>query len=63
MMPDPSVRNFKGGSWDLRKRERRERQTAIAFPDRRQLDRRTLTTPYESSDFDLTWVNRNRLDE
>lgn len=63
MMPDPSNRNFKGGSWDLRKRERRERQTVIGFPDRRQIDRRMSGLPFETSEIELTWVSRPRQDE
>ncbi len=35
-------RNFKGGSWDLRKEERRKAQVMIDFRDRRMADRRAL---------------------
>jgi hypothetical protein len=63
MMPEHATRNFKGGSWDLRKQERRASQAAIAFPDRRQVDRRAGTNYSESFDPDLTWVRRPRLDE
>lgn len=63
MMLESATRNYKGGSWDLRKRERRETQTAIAFPDRRQAERRASTTFSESTDAELTWVRRPRLDE
>ena len=38
-----SLRNFKGGSWDLRKNDRRKAQSSIAFPDRRGFERRSLT--------------------
>jgi hypothetical protein len=63
MMPERATRSFKGGSWDLRKQERRENQTAIGFPDRRQVDRRAGTNFSDSTDPDLTWVRRPRLDE
>jgi hypothetical protein len=63
MLPDPALRNFKKGSWDLRKRDRRERQSAISFPDRRRQDRRTFSADSVSNDIDLTWVSRPRLDE
>lgn len=35
-----NLRSFRGGSWDLRKVERRREQVTISFPDRRRADRR-----------------------
>jgi hypothetical protein len=63
MMTESSKRNFKGGSWDLRRQERRQNQTPIPFPDRRQADRRAVSHLSESVDSELTWVSRPGLDE
>jgi hypothetical protein len=60
MTPDLSIRNFKAGSWDLRKRERRQSQVAIEFPDRRSNERRGSDVEF---DRDLTWVSKPGLDE
>jgi hypothetical protein len=60
MMPDLSLRTFKAGSWDLRKRDRRQSQIVIEFPDRRRDERRQAD---RDSDRELTWVNRPGLDE
>ena len=60
MMPDLSFRKFKDGSWDLRKRERRQSQVAIEFPDRRWNERRASDVDFER---DLTWVSKPGLDE
>lgn len=60
-----SSRNFKGGSWDLRKDERRKAQSTIAFPDRRANNRRTASKG-EDPVFDmesLHWVTKSALDE
>jgi hypothetical protein len=60
-----SIRNFKGGSWDLRKNDRRKAQSIIAFPDRRANNRRTASksddrVPEMDS---LEWVTKSVLDE
>jgi hypothetical protein len=60
MMPDLSFRNFKAGSWDLRKRERRQRQDMIEFPDRRRSERRGADLEF---DRELTWVDKPGSDE
>lgn len=39
-MVAPTSRRFSGGSWDLRKDERRKNQVTIPFADRRKGDRR-----------------------
>jgi hypothetical protein len=62
MMPDPSFRSFHGGAWDLRKRERRQSQDLIAFPDRRQSERRK-TIPEEEFHSELKWLSKPGLDE
>jgi hypothetical protein len=59
-----SLRNFKGGSWDLRKTERRTQLQSIGFPDRRANDRRFGSNAAVSSDADmLQWVTKSGLDE
>lgn len=61
-----SLRNFKGGSWDLRKNERRVAQASIAFPDRRAVERRGLAASSEKrtmSTDSLTWLSKSPLDE
>lgn len=63
MMPDPSMRNFKGGSWDLRRTERRQAQVEIPFPDRRLFDRRTGMAEQRGFESEVTWVSRPRSDE
>jgi hypothetical protein len=40
-----NARRFSGGSWDLRKDERRKNQETIPFPDRRSGDRRSFGFP------------------
>lgn len=63
MIREQDSRNFKGGSWDLRKQDRRRYQEAIAFPDRRQNNRRA--TAQDESDplaDSLTWVSKSSLD-
>jgi len=60
MTPDLSLRNFKAGSWDLRKRERRQSQVTIEFPDRRSNERRAADVKFDQ---DLTWVSKPGLDE
>jgi hypothetical protein len=62
MMRDLSLRNFKGGSWDLRKEDRRRIQLEISFPDRRRNDRRSNAPAPASEDGDLTWVSASLLD-
>ncbi len=44
-MVAPASRQFSGGSWDLRKDERRKSQASIDFPDRRKGERRTFGFP------------------
>ncbi len=63
MVKEESNRNYKGGSWDLRKNDRRRYQETISFPDRRQQHRRA-TSQDEAMDagIDLTWVSKSRLD-
>ena len=61
MMPDLSFRSFHGGSWDLRKRERRQVQVLIPFPDRRQGERREALAN-EDSHSELKWVSKPGLD-
>jgi hypothetical protein len=63
MMPEPSARNFKDGSWDLRKRDRRQSQVAIPFPDRRLSERRSSLDSSAEPDSELTWVAKPRWDE
>lgn len=60
-----SLRNFKGGSWDLRKNDRRKAQSSIAFPDRRGFERRSLTLADDQNlnADSLTWVSKSPLDE
>lgn len=64
MIREHSSRNFKGGSWDLRKQDRRRFQAAIAFPDRRQIDRRATSQDEADAVSDsLTWVRTPGLDD
>jgi hypothetical protein len=61
-----SVRNFKGGSWDLRKDNRRKSQLSITFPDRRSEDRRGVVSQADERAMlvdSLTWVSKSALDE
>jgi hypothetical protein len=60
-----SSRNFKGGSWDLRKNDRRKAQSTIAFPDRRANNRRGVSQDDDQApDMDsLQWVSKSALDE
>ncbi|MDB5105793.1 MAG: hypothetical protein JWP91_3482 [Fibrobacteres bacterium] len=60
-----SLRNFKGGSWDLRKVDRRKEQAAIGFPDRRANDRRanSLADDQATGAEMLHWVTKSALDE
>lgn len=51
-------RSFRGGSWDLRKLDRRKDQLTIEFPDRRKNDRRLADQAEEfSGDGLLQWVD------
>lgn len=64
MKPEPSTRSFQGGSWDLRKRERRQVQVLIPFPDRRRNERRTVQALAEDdSNSELKWMSKPGLDE
>lgn len=63
MMGEPAFRSFKEGSWDLRRQERRRRQDIIAFPDRRQADRRAKSMEPDSSEPELTWITVSSLNE
>ncbi|HKP97732.1 MAG TPA: hypothetical protein VJ385_18475 [Fibrobacteria bacterium] len=60
-----SLRNFKGGSWDLRKDERRKQAQNIGFPDRRRaIDRRKTAQAEDRAAGDiLQWVTKSSLDE
>jgi hypothetical protein len=60
-----NIRSFKGGSWDLRKDERRKEEKSIAFPDRRKESRRTTLQEIDRSASVglLNWVDRIDLDE
>ena len=59
-----SLRNFKGGSWDLRKDDRRKESHRIGFPDRRANDRRNATEAEDTAGVDmLQWVTKSVLDE
>jgi hypothetical protein len=63
MIREQSSRNYKGGSWDLRKQDRRRFQASIGFPDRRQNDRRaTSQEGVEDLTDSLTWVRPTGLD-
>jgi len=42
-------RTFRGGSWDLRRIDRRKEQLTIEFPDRRKNDRRMADKPEDFS--------------
>jgi hypothetical protein len=64
-MVAPTSRQFSGGSWDLRKTERRKSQASIDFPDRRKGERRTFgftepeTTLYaQPSSFDSKFIEK-----
>lgn len=59
------ARNFKGGSWDLRKIERRCEQRSIEFPDRRVRSRRMMDKVTEGAftTEKLQWVTKSDLDE
>ena len=59
-----SLRNFKGGSWDLRKDERRKESQVIGFPERRATDRRGNARADDAAGTDmLQWVSKSALDE
>jgi hypothetical protein len=58
-----SLRNFKGGSWDLRKTDRRKQSMAIAFPERRTTDRRNASAAEDAPQDILQWVSKSSLDE
>ncbi len=61
-----SLRNFKGGSWDLRKNDRRKAQSSIGFPDRRARERRDVVSPADDRAMNvdsLTWLSKSALDE
>ena len=58
------LRNYKRGSWDLRKIDRRKELTKIDFNDRRSTERRGVSQleQFESVDA-LKWVPKSKLDE
>ncbi len=59
-----SLRNFKGGSWDLRKDDRRKELLEIEFPDRRANSRRANEKTANVFTVDaLHWVTKSDLDE
>jgi hypothetical protein len=61
-----SLRNFKGGSWDLRKDNRRKSQSSIPFPDRRSVERRDVVLQAGERAMlldSLKWVSKSALDE
>ena len=61
-----SLRNFKGGSWDLRKDNRRKAQSSITFPDRRSVERRGVVSQADERaifEDSLTWVSKSALNE
>jgi hypothetical protein len=63
MIREQSSREFKGGSWDLRKNDRRRYQATIGFTDRRQNDRRATSQDGADDLADsLTWVSKSGLD-
>jgi hypothetical protein len=58
------LRRFRGGAWDLRKVERRKEQAPLAFPDRRNNDRRNTGKAEDlASVGGLLWVDPSQLDE
>ncbi len=62
---EASERNFKKGSWDLRRDERRLQEVVITFPDRRKLSRR-LTIDQSSQPLiveNLDWIDKSELNE
>ena len=62
--PPSDIRNFRGGSWDLRKLDRRKHQLALEFPDRRKHDRRLADQGEDfSGDGQLQWVDPSDRDE
>lgn len=64
MIREKSSRDFKGGSWDLRKNDRRRCQETIGFPDRRRNDRRATSQDGADDLADsLTWVSKSGLDD
>lgn len=64
MKPETSLRSFHAGSWDLRKRERRQVQVLIPFPDRRRNERRAIKALVEADSHpDLKWMSKPGLDE
>jgi hypothetical protein len=59
-----SLRNFKGGSWDLRKDDRRKELREIGFPDRRANPRRANEKADDVFTVEsLQWVTKSDLDE
>ncbi len=51
-------RNFRSGSWDLRRGERRKIQRSISFPDRRVAERRDegLEGWLRRDEPEMTWI-------
>ncbi|MEO7427245.1 MAG: hypothetical protein ABI036_18800 [Fibrobacteria bacterium] len=67
-MQHTDLRNFKGGSWDLRKSDRRKWLQSIGFPDRRTNDRRCISVVAPAMEIRLAaemlqWVTKSGLDE
>lgn len=64
LIEQSSLRNFKGGSWDLRKNDRRKDLCEIGFPDRRANDRRDNAKPDDILTMEsLQWMTKSDLDE
>ncbi len=58
-------RNFKKGSWDLRRDERRLHEVSISFPNRRKSGRR-LTIDQDSQPLiaeNLNWIDKSELND
>lgn len=58
-----ALRNFKGGSWDLRKNDRRKESQSIGFPERRSTERRNLRRMASTGGETLQWLTKSGLDE
>jgi hypothetical protein len=58
-------REFKGGTWDLRKEERRLAQQVITFPERRKDERRLtrMHDHYAAQMEELNWISKTGLNE
>lgn len=58
------LRKFRGGSWDLRRIERRREQLIIGFPDRRKNERRLADQGDDlTSAGMLLWIDPSKVDE